>query len=198
MTYLIALKRDDNICVRNYVSSSPSVAISQIIGGYDPGANVEIVFKKIAPYPHKNHEHMECDINPKLKKKFCKLLKMLLNDSQIMIKGCDVYGSFYSTTTQNVEIDKPILFDYNQNLLNITHTPGTGNVTVSKDGMYFFCVILQITSSCQFSIYVNGVQVVSTTTGINKGASVLQLRQLIELKAGDVVSVVNHASYFIW
>lgn len=194
MTHIITLKKDDNICVRNYVSSSSAVAISQIIGGSDPGANVEIIFKKIGPYPHKNHDEAECDISPKLKKKFSKLLKMLLNDPQIMIKGSDVYGSFYSTNIQNVAIDNSILFDYHQNVLNVTHTPGSGNVTVSKDGVYFFCVVLQSSQSCQFSVFVNGVQVASTTTGINKGASVLHMRQLIELKAGNVVSIVNHAS----
>ena len=200
ITYMINLKKDDNICVRNYISSSTAVAIPQIAGGNLPGANVEIVIKKIAPYPYKKHYNNQDDNNSdnklshKLKKKFNVLLKWLLKDPQIMITGTDVYGSAYSTNTQIVQVNDSILFDYNQNLLNMTHTLGTGDLTVSKDGMYFFAVILESVQSCQFTIFVNGSPVTSTTTGINKGASVLQLRQLIELKAGDVVSVRNYTS----
>lgn len=193
ITHIIKLRKDDNICVRNFFSSSTAVQIPQITGGADAGANLEIIFKKIAPY--KQYEEVEeCELNDKLKRKFNKLLKLLLNDKQIMIKGTDAYGSFYSTNTQIVPIDNSILFDYNLNVLNLTHTNGTGDVKVLKDGMYFFCVILQSTQSCQFTVFVNGIQVNSTTTGINKGASVLQLRQLIELKAGDIVSIKNHVS----
>jgi hypothetical protein len=199
ITYLINLKKDDNLCVRNYISSSSAVAISQIVGGNRPGANVEIVIKKLAPYPYKKHYNQDDNnsdnkLSHKLKKKFNVLLKWLLKDPQIMITGTDVYGSVYSTDTQIVQVNDSILYDYNQNLLNMTHTLGTGDLTVSKDGMYFFAILLESTQSCQFTIFLNGSPVASTTTGINKGASVLQLRQLIELKAGDVVSVRNYTS----
>jgi hypothetical protein len=48
--------------------------------------------------------------------------------------------------------------------------------------------------ACQFTIFVNGVPNQTTTAGINKSSNVLQLRQELELKAGDVVSVVNYIS----
>jgi hypothetical protein len=192
-THLIKLRKDDNICVRNFVSSSTAVQIPLIVGGTDPGANLEIVIRKIAPY--EQYEEIEnCKLNYKLKKKFNKLLKLLLNDPQIMIKGIDAYGSFYSTNTQIVPIDNSIIFDYNQNVLNMTHTKGTGDVKILKDGIYYFCVILETSQSCQFTLFVNGVQENSTTTGINKGASVLQMRQMIELKTNDIVSIRNHVS----
>lgn len=199
ITYMINLKENDNICVRNYISSSSAVAISQIVGGNLPGANLELIIKKLAPYPYKKHynqydNNSDNKLSHKLKKKFNVLLKWLLKDPQIMITGTDVYGSVYSTNTQIVQVNDSILFDYNQNLLNMTHTLGTGDLTVSKDGMYFFAILLESSQSCQFTIFVNGSPVASTTTGINKGASVLQLRQLIELKAGDIVSVRNYTS----
>ena len=60
--------------------------------------------------------------------------------------------------------------------------------------IYVFVFIVNTSQACQFTLFVNGVPNQTTTAGINKGANILQLRQQLELKAGDVISVKNHIS----
>ena len=210
ITYIIPLKANDSITLRNYVSASPTVSIPEIVGGIDPGANLEMVLEKIAPYPeekdecrenhkeHKDHkDHDSSDSDKKehcLKKKFAIIKKWMKCDPSLILQGVDVYGAFYSTLLQSVNVNDSVLFDKNQNLNGLTHTLGTGDITVSKDGIYVFVFIVNTTQACQFTLFVNGVPNQSTTAGINKGANVLQLRQQLELKAGDVVNVKNHVS----
>lgn len=207
ITYLIALRANDLVTVRNYESNSSVISIPQIVGGTDAGANAEIVLEKIAPYPEKynDNKHLQLEKHEsessseerkekKLKHKFDMFKKWMKYDPSLMAYGCDCYGSFYSTREQDVAVDANVLFDLNQNVLNMTHTLGSGDVTIQKAGVYMFIFIVQTTQSCQFTIFVNGVPNQTTTAGINKGANVLQLRQEIELNAGDVVSVKNHVS----
>jgi hypothetical protein len=210
ITYLIPLKANDLVSVRNYESNSAVITIPQIVGGSEPGANAEIVLEKIAPYPEKyNDRHLQMEKYEsnsssssssdeknchKLKRKFEMFKKWMKYDPSLMVYGCDCYGSFYSKAEQDVALDANVLYDFNQYVLNMTHTIGSGDVTVQKAGIYLFIFIVQTTQLCQFSLFVNGVQNQTTTTGINKGANVLQLRQQIELNAGDVVSIKNHTS----
>lgn len=211
ITYLVPLRKDDVVTFRNYVSETAVVSISQIVGGNDPGANVEVVFNKIAPYPEKfceykpEHKKEDCDSDSssssssdkkehKLKKKFNILKKWMKYDPSLMINGCDAYGSFYCTSEQDVAIEAPVLFSNSQNVLNMTHVLGTGEIKVQKAGVYLFVFVVSTNQACQFTIFVNGVPDTTTTAGINKGANVLQLRQEIELKVGDIVTVVNHTS----
>lgn len=207
ITYIIVLKANDSLTIRNYESVSAVVSIPQIVGGSDVGSNVELVVEKIAPYPekHNDHKHLElekCDSSSssdekkehKLKKKFDMFKKWMKYDPSLMTYDCECHGSFYSTVEQNVVVDAPVLYDFNQNVLNIIHTLGSGDIKVQKDGVYLFVFIVQTTQSCQFTLFVNGVADSTTTAGINKGANVLQMRQQIELKVGDVVSIKNHVS----
>lgn len=50
------------------------------------------------------------------------------------------------------------------------------------------------TQASQFTLFINGSPVPSTTTGINKGANLLQMKQTIELVENDVVSIRNYTS----
>jgi len=206
LTYLIALRKDDVITLRNYQSASSVIAIPQIVGGTDYGANAEIVFEKIAPYPEKYVCNDRCKCKDKeddrlcekeelkLSKEFLKFKKWLKYDATLMVKSCDAYGSFYSTTQQTVNVNSPVLFNKNQNVFNMTHTLGNGEIKILKDGIYLFTFIVECSQACQFTVFINGIPDQTSTGGINKGANVLQLRQEIPLKAGDVVSMNNHVS----
>jgi hypothetical protein len=115
-------------------------------------------------------------------------------DSQLALYGMDSYGSFYSTQIQDVAIDAPVLFYQNINVNGMTHTLGTGEVVVQKAGIYIFVFCVNTSQACQFTVFINGIPDQTTTAGINKGANVLQLRQEIELKVGDIVTIRNHTS----
>lgn len=206
ITYLIALKANDIVTIRNYESVSSVVAIPQIVGGYDLGANAEIVFEKIAPYPEEpvkcllSKKDEDCDsdkLNKKdlcLQKQFATLKKWMKCDPSLMINGCTCYGSFYSTMEQDVAVDAPVLFEKNQNVQRMVHVLGSGDIKVLRAGVYVFVFIAQTSQACQFTLFINGVAEQTTTTGINKGANVIQLHQEIQLNAGDIVSIRNHVS----
>ena len=155
ITYLIALRDGDLLTFRNYVSDSPAVTVSQIIGGLDPGANCEVVLEKIAPYPEKKHckcpahqKHHEVESDKKEhkhKKQFEILKKWLKYDPALMVNGCDCYGSFYSSITQDVAVDAPVLFEKSTNVYNMTHTLGSGDIVVQKAGIYLFVLVVECT-----------------------------------------------------
>ena len=200
---LIPLRRDDVLTIRNYSSTTSVVTISPIVGGTDLGANVDMVIKKIAPYPKEDckcmdHEHFNKEeklcIPRKLRKKFNLIKKWMLEDPQLMLQGSDAYGSFYSTLTQDVAVDAPVLYEKQLNVLNLESVPGSGDVKIKVDGVYLFTFMVETAQACQFTVFVNGVPDQTTTGGVNKGANVLQLKQEIQLKVGDVVSIRNHVS----
>jgi len=106
----------------------------------------------------------------------------------------DAYISVYNTASQSVAARAPVLFAFNQLAKNMTHVLGSGNITVGQSGVYQYTAVLSVHQPCQFTIFVNGVAVPSTTIGINSGASQLTMDQLLTLNKGDVVSLVNYIS----
>jgi hypothetical protein len=210
MVMLLPLKRDDHLTLRNYISTTSVTTISQIVGGVVPGANVEIVIRKIAAYPtsydetnckypehspyYINKEHYMPKLCKKLKRKFKLFKKWLIQDPEMMVRGASTYGSFFSNTVQTVAVNSPVLYDTSQNVQNINFVPGTGDVQVKEAGLYSFSYMVNTTQACQFTFFVNGVSIPSTATGINKGANLLQMRQTIELNENDVVSIRNYTS----
>ena len=75
------------------------------------------------------------------------------------------------------------------------HITGKPELRVCKNGIYVVELDIQTVQPAQFSIFVNGVPVPSTTTGNDSGAAQLSLRQILALKKGDSVTVVNHTSF---
>jgi hypothetical protein len=54
--------------------------------------------------------------------------------------------------------------------------------------------LVECDKSAQFTVFVNGVPDLTTTSGLNKGANQLYLRQTLTLHQGDLVSVQNYIS----
>jgi hypothetical protein len=210
MLFMLPLKRDDHLTIRNYRSTTSVTTISQIVGGSVLGANVEIVIRKIAAYPKKYDntntkypEHSpyyiktdcyEPKLCKKLKRKFKLFKKWLIQDPELMVRGSSTYGSFYSKNLQTVAVNEPVLYDISGNAQNVVFVPGTGNVQVKEAGLYSFTFMANTTQACQFTLFVNDVAIPSTTTGINKGANLLQMRQTIPLEENDIVSIRNFTS----
>jgi len=130
----------------------------------------------------------------KMKRKFKHIKRELLEDKELMLKGMDSYGTYFAMMGQTVALGAPVLFDSHDLMHYQDHTLGTGAITVKKDGVYSFFFLTECTTASQFSIAVNGIPDLTTTAGCNKGASIVFLRQVLELKAGDVITVINHLS----
>jgi hypothetical protein len=118
----------------------------------------------------------------------------MILDPELMAYGAGAFGVVYATQPQAIILGAPIIFDSNQNLLNVDHNPGTAGLIVRQSGTYQVVCLAQTLEPSQFGIYINGILEESTVSGINVGSTQLILRQVLKLKKHDVVTVRNWIS----
>jgi len=194
---LLFLKDGDVITVRNFSSGVGPITINPNSGGSLAGTDAELIIRKIATYPGCEDECEDeklCRLPHKLRRKFEKIEHRMLRDKTLMLQGSSCHGSVFTSTTQSVAVDAPILFDQHQNMHNMTHVLGSGDIIVQESGYFVFDALMGLAQAAEFSVFINGVPNLTTTAGINKGANQLYLRQIIPLNAKDVVSIRNHIS----
>ncbi len=196
MFKILELKTNDQLSIRNFSSGIGEVMLSGDIGGLVPGTNTELVIRKIGPLQvlDRYTRPKKMRLSHKAKRLFECIEKKMFCDPQLMIGGSSSYGSYWSTVSQDVAVDSPVLFENHQNMKCQDHTLGTGTVTVKEDGVYSFIFLTEPDRPSQFSFTVNGVPNVTTIQGSNRGASFIMLRQQIALKCGDKVEIRNHTS----
>lgn len=192
--HLDVMDVDESISIRNYSSSNGTITLPLDTGGVIPGTNTELVMNKIAPNQKywKTYKHLK--LSRKEKKLFKSLFKRMLCDEKLMLLGSDAYGSFFSKISQIVDVEQSVTFELHQNVKNLKLQANNSDVLINKDGSYFMMVLLSVTQASQFAIFVNGVPNETTTSGVNKGANQIMLRQILHLKKGDLVSLRNHTS----
>ncbi len=198
--HMLALNKDDNVVVRNYISSANSVSTSPNVGGLQQGNDIVILGMKFAPLKAasvdmcKEHKFMEC-LSHKKKKLFCKIMEKLICDNQLMVKGFNVRGTFYNRVTQNVLTESDVVFNEMSEVDGLFWDPlNPYQVKVMEDGVYKLFFLANTNTAAQFSITVNGIPVDYTTQGTNRGAGQVTIRTLIELNKNDVITVRNHTS----
>jgi hypothetical protein len=208
---LIELDKNDSLIMRNYNSSAASVQSNTGMGGTQIGNNETFLLMKIAPLPSKEKEasHIQnkcdkydkcnknnkCKLSRRKKYLFKKLLEKMLLDKDLMLKGFNIRGTFYNTQSQSVLTESPVVFSNNQNVNGLLWDPiNPTNINILEDGIYKVFSFVTTNTAAQFSFAVNGVPVSYATQGTNKGAGQLSLRSLLELKAGDVLTLINHTS----
>jgi len=110
-------------------------------------------------------------------------------------RGTQAYFGGFSTITQTVSVEQPVIIYMNGPLKNIKHIQGTTRIIIVKEGTYLITVDFYNDSTAQFSIYLNGVLVPNSTSGTDSGSGLVSLRQiLLNLKKGDALTFVNHIS----
>lgn len=192
---LLNLKKNDVITLRNWISGVNPVVIPVAAGGTLIGVNAEIVLMKVAPLP----EDVACldedmKINRKQRHFFKKLEEKMLCDPALLLNFTDTHGAFYRVSQQTLNVGDSVIFEGNNNVRGMTNAPGTGNIVVNKSGAYYFTFAVESNKASQFTVFINGIPDLTTTAGINKAAGQLILRQILMLKAGDVLSVRNYIS----
>jgi hypothetical protein len=198
--FILNLQDNDSVTVKNFSSSIGTVTLPALIGGPGPCTNASLVMRKLAPLPckiEKREEEDECfdeHLHKKWEERFEMIKDRMLEDPQLMVGGSDAYGSVYVTAQQSVAVSAPVLFDSHNLLHNISHVLNSGAVTIGKDGVYCLTFLVGTTNTAQFTVFVNGAAVLSTTAGTNKGANELILADTLLLKKNDVVSIVNFTS----
>lgn len=189
--HILKLKDGDVLTFRNHESGLGTINVPQLIGGAGPGVVIDVTMFKIAPLTEEK-ECYKCEkMNCECSYKHMKYIRELENQYRIRNTA---YASVYTTTSQAINVNSPVIFTHNQILNNITHDLNTSDLKIGEDGMYYFIFLASTLESAQFTIFVNGQPVTSTTTGINKGANTIQLRQILQLKKGDTIAVYNYTS----
>jgi len=194
------LNKNDTIVIRNFSSTSGNLLANTNMGGLQVGNNTTFLLMKIAALPNKEYIRIANTWSPEClsKKKlhlYKKMLEKMMCDRELMIKGFNIHGSFFTKITQTVASEANVMFD---NYINVNglkwDSTKPDQILIKEDGVYkvFFMVTTNI--SVQFSICVNDTPYEPSTQGTNKGAGQLTLRTLLELKAGDYVTVKNHTS----
>lgn len=199
--HMLALKKDDNIVIRSYISSANSFKSTLYAGGSDPGNDLTFLLMKIAPLCQPQdmsekecHELMKC-LSHNKRKLFKCLTEKLENDTELMVHGFNVTGSFSNTNSQVVATNSLVLYDSSSNVTGLGWNPlNPGNVNILEDGVYKVFFLATTPTPAQFAFALNGVPITTSTQGSNKGAGQITIRSLIELKQGDNISVLNHVS----
>ena len=193
---MLRLNKDDAVVIRNSESSSMAVESNTYLGGLQPGNTCSFLMMKIAPYDV--CDHCDWDDNCLSKKKkhlFKKLLDKMLCDKELMLKGFNVHGTFYSKNAQSVLTEDDIVWDSLQNVNGLLWDPvNPKQVKVLEDGVYKLFALATTVTPTQISLTVNGVPIEYTTQGTNKGAGQVTLRTLLPLNKNDIVTVRNHTS----
>jgi len=120
--------------------------------------------------------------------------KYLLRDKDLMLAGCDAFLSAYSTRLQTLQLASPIIFEFNQNNVNIDHKPNTAEIHVRRDGIYAVFLIISTDEASQYTLFINNDPQFQTTVGINSGAGQLVNKHLILMKKDDTLTVRNYVS----
>jgi hypothetical protein len=193
--YMLELKQDDQILVRNYITTSNSLNSIVNAGGTQTGNSASFVLLKIAPL-HKPKFYKKYDmISHKKKRLFKAVQEALVCDDELMVKGYNHAGTFYSTVGQIVPLEGDVNFAQQTCATGLHWNPATpSQVVVKKDGVYKVFFLLTDSTAVQFAVAVNGIPIESTTNGTNKGAGQLTSRSILNLRKGDVVTVRNHSS----
>lgn len=129
----------------------------------------------------------------KYKHKFREIKKRMLCDKSLDLENV-AYGTFCSHKSQVINLNSPVIFERSDYILNMDFTINTSDVTIKKDGVYMLFFVILTSQAAQFTVYVNGVPDMTSTAGLNAGASNLTLRQTFILRAGDIVNIKNHTS----
>lgn len=118
----------------------------------------------------------------------------LVRDESLMVAGSDAY--VYSNNTVGEIIPRNFAATLNNVPIknNVQHLYPGSPFYVREEGVYIFFFIANVDQASQFTLFVNGLEVVLTRCGNNAGAGQLAVRNMIELKENDAVLIRNSES----
>jgi hypothetical protein len=111
-----------------------------------------------------------------------------------MIAGCGAYISTMSDTKQVIPVNTPIEWNINNLNYNMRFVTGTSDIVINISGIYELSFDILTDEPAQYTLFVNGVPDLTTTTGRTGGASRLLMKQILKLYADDVISIRNYES----
>lgn len=115
--------------------------------------------------------------------------KLILTYSSTPVPTASPYGMIYNTGNQTIAATNSVPLDHNGPMNEITHQIGSGQVTITKEGLYsvWFSVFGQTAN--QFVLYQNEAVLLSSLYGTASGAN--YGTATINSAAGDIISLRN-------
>lgn len=197
---MMKLNKDDTIIIRNYLSSSSSLLAGQNAGGLQPGNNLTFLLMKISALPNDEYNKIahtwdhSCLSRKKLHL-YKKLVDKMLCDKELMLKGFNVHGTFFSQSAQTVLTEANVMWDKYLNVSGLNWlSSNPDQIQILEDGVYKVFFVANTNTAGQFTICVNDVPYDPSTQGTDKGAGQISTRTLLELKKGDYITIKNHTS----
>jgi hypothetical protein len=129
--------------------------------------------------------------NQHLAKKF---KKYLARKHCLLARGATCYFDIDSSTSQKLNLGDPVIFQVLNLKKNISFKTGTSLITVHRSGYYYIVVDIALDEPTQFTIFINNIPIPSLTTGVDSGAGQVSISQIIFLKNGDNLKIVNWKS----
>ena len=139
-------------------------------------------------------QEVECKLNKKMERLYCKFLWKLRREPCLMIYGSEAHAAMYSTSVHTVAVGDTVPMDNVQYAVNIVFNPLDNSLTVLRDGLYFFAYNIQFDQPCQLAVFINNIIDNTAVAGNNSGATTTVGQQLLRLNAGDKVDIRNWKS----
>jgi hypothetical protein len=109
--------------------------------------------------------------------------------------GTIEYAHVYNDNAQVVAIEADIAFSNNGvSTSGFTHVPATTAIVVNTAGIYEIFWVVSTVEPSQLALAVNGTPVASAIFGSGQGTQQNNGQALVELAAGDVLTLRNHSS----
>jgi len=191
---LLPLKKNDVITIRNHSSLLGPIFISQNAGGLQSTVAAILTVFKIANICKPVHKEVPRHVAKKLRCLYERFRTYLLYKDELQIAGSPSYLSIINPSIQTVNQNDPFYFATTVEQKNLAYRPGDYQLEIKESGVYDLFADVATNESLQLSIFVNGVLYPNTTFGRDSGANRCLLRQFIELKRCDVVTVRNYLS----
>jgi len=196
LNIILSLKSGDVISIRNHTSLVGAVDFGSDAGGLISGVSASFLLFKIA------NLNVDCVYPPWWKRNCYKIRRLELFKKYLRCRKCYVPdGAIYSELQRSTKIDInleeaiPYAVFMPNGLRGIFHKGIDTEATICKSGVYSLYVNTNTAAPAQFTLFVNGNPEIGTSDGTDSGAGQCSIRQLVSLKKGDVVKVVNHKSF---
>lgn len=193
---LSELKKGDIVSWRNHTSAT-SVTLAMNPGGTIPAISGELEIVRIAPLCSPKKEKRD-PCHPV--ERYCEPSKVrdfkdwLLCQKKPQIQGSEAIIALRVTTPQTINLGEPITWKIKTIDRNVGYIQGEDKIYVCESGEYDILVDVTSNQADQFTLFVNGKPINTTTTGQDSGSSRCLIRTIQPLCKGDYVTLVNWKS----
>jgi hypothetical protein len=118
----------------------------------------------------------------------------LVVDKELMVTGSSAYGGAVNDTVETIPRSYGTSYTKNTLMYNVEHGYQTSPFYVRESGVYIFSIVIDSDQASQFTLFVNGLEIPLSRSGVNSGSGQLVVNNLIKLKDNDAVVVRNSES----